>query len=72
MGELEPREVDDDELLELDLDRDLEGDLLELLPDGDGVRDPDLDFVLLVVFEDFWASLDVRLSEDSTEAEPGT
>lgn len=35
--------------LELLRDLDLDGDLLEVLPDGDGDRDPDRDFVFFFV-----------------------
>lgn len=51
VGLLEPRDVDDEDLVELDPDRDLEGDRLDVLPDGEGVREPERDF--LVDFVDF-------------------
>lgn len=63
MGLLEPRDVLLlDELDEL-RDRDRDADLLDVLPDGDGVREPDRDFVFFLLI---CASLDVRRSTGST------
>lgn len=73
MGLELPREVELEELEELLLDRDLEGDRLEVLPEGDGVLEPDRDFVFEVDFEVLTCvSLDVRLSEGSIVGVVGT
>lgn len=73
VGDELPLEVELLELDELLLDLDLEGDRLEVLPEGEGVLEPDLDFVFDVVFEVFTCvSLDVRLSDGSTVGVVGT
>lgn len=65
-GELEPRDPLELELDELDLERDRDGDLLDVLPDGEGVLEPERDFFNFV----FWIiSLDIRRSDGSIEVE---
>lgn len=54
VGELDSRDDELLELVELDLDRLRDGDRLEVLPAGEGVLEPDRDFVLLLVdLDDF-------------------